>query len=337
MPDPSTFNPLDKRNLAESIAKALLRQEPSPLPPPRFDGAGIYLLYYKGDFAAYTSLRRINARSDIWPIYVGKAVPAGTRKGAKGLEVEPGCALYNRLAQHAVKIASATTTLALRDFTCRWLNVDEVFIRLGETLLISHYRPVWNVVVEGFGNKPEGIGRHQGKRPAWDILHPGRTAAEKLRVTRSVEDILARIARHFKDYPPHTQGIEVVEDSTADGWIFLSDFDAREMASSTTAAFDRDERFVCRSSAAVRSTRTTAVEESLTDLFAFKHRLGEQLSAVPHVVEDEPVVCAWYPTAGQVVLWNLSEQAKRPTLLYGTRQRTVPLRHLQATSVDMNG
>jgi hypothetical protein len=208
MPDRATFNPLDKRNLAESIAKALLRQEPSELPPARFDGAGVYLIYYQGHFAPYAPLAKINAKSRVWPIYVGKAVPKGARKGSKGLEIEPGCALHDRLKQHAQKIASATKTLDLKDFTCRWLNVDEVFIRLGETLLISHYRPVWNVVVEGFGNKPEGMGRHEGKRPAWDILHPGRAAAEMLRVARSPEDIVARIARHFHEYPPHTKGIE---------------------------------------------------------------------------------------------------------------------------------
>jgi hypothetical protein len=207
MADNSTFNPLDKKNLAESVATALLRQEPSELPPTRFHGAGIYLIYYRGHFAPYAPLTAINAHAYVWPIYVGKAVPKGTRKGSKGLDIEPGCAVYERLKQHTQKIASATTTLNLKEFACRWLNVDEVFIRLGETLLISHYRPVWNVVVEGFGNKTEGVGRHEGKRPAWDILHPGREAAQPLKITRSPEDILAQIARHFDRYAPHTRGI----------------------------------------------------------------------------------------------------------------------------------
>jgi hypothetical protein len=129
---------------------------------------------------------------------------------------------------------------------------------------------------------------------------------------------------------------EVVESPPADGWIFLSDFDVREMAASAAPA-DRDERLVCRSSAAVHPPGATVVEESLPDLFAFKHRLGKQLSAVPHVVEDEPVVCSWYPTAGQVVLWNLSEQSKTLTLLYQTRPRPVLLGPLQAAAVELNG
>jgi len=28
---------------------------------------------------------------------------------------------------------------------------------------------------------------------------------------------------------------------------------------------------------------------------------------VPYVTDDKPVVCAWYPTARKVFLWNLAE------------------------------
>ncbi len=28
---------------------------------------------------------------------------------------------------------------------------------------------------------------------------------------------------------------------------------------------------------------------------------------VPYVTDDKHVVCAWYPTAGRVFLWNLAE------------------------------
>jgi hypothetical protein len=51
---------------------------------------------------------------------------------------------------------------------------------LAESLLIERYRPLWNVVVDGFGNHDPGSGRHQGKRPNWDTLHPGRAWASRL-------------------------------------------------------------------------------------------------------------------------------------------------------------
>jgi hypothetical protein len=89
------FNPLDKRNLGESVADALLRMEVQPLPPEPFVGAGVYALYYTGAFSAYRQLSEVNKDGRYrCPIYVGKAVPAGARKGGLGLEVEHGRAFY---------------------------------------------------------------------------------------------------------------------------------------------------------------------------------------------------------------------------------------------------
>ncbi len=55
-----------------------------------------------------------------------------------------------------------------------YLVVDDVWILLGESLIILHFRPVWNVVVEGFGSHNPGIGRFAGKCPSWGIFHPDR-------------------------------------------------------------------------------------------------------------------------------------------------------------------
>ena len=50
------FNPLDKRHLGESVAEALLQTVPVALPPDPFIGAGVYALYYVGQFPAYSQL-----------------------------------------------------------------------------------------------------------------------------------------------------------------------------------------------------------------------------------------------------------------------------------------
>ena len=42
----SPFNPLDKRNLAESVTDAMLARPVESLPPARFIGVGIYAIYY---------------------------------------------------------------------------------------------------------------------------------------------------------------------------------------------------------------------------------------------------------------------------------------------------
>ena len=47
---PAPFNPLDKRHLGESVASAMLKSPIHPLPPEKFKGAGIYAIYYTGDF-----------------------------------------------------------------------------------------------------------------------------------------------------------------------------------------------------------------------------------------------------------------------------------------------
>ncbi len=102
------YNPLDKLRLGESVAKALLTQRIDAVPPDPFPGAGIYALYYIGKFPAYAKVVEKNL-NDQWaaPIYVGKAVPPGARKGGYGLGEVPGEVLYRRLREHAESIQQA--------------------------------------------------------------------------------------------------------------------------------------------------------------------------------------------------------------------------------------
>lgn len=174
------FNPLDKKNLGASVAEALLTKEVHPLGQlPAFDGAGIYALYYTGDFKAYEQVSRLNANGQFMlPIYVGKAVPKGSRVGST-TGVPAGRVLYNRLKEHGDSIRAASN-INVDDFHCRFLVVDDIWIPLGESLIISRFTPVWNSLVDGFGNHAPGKGRLAGMRPRWDVLHPGRGWAERL-------------------------------------------------------------------------------------------------------------------------------------------------------------
>lgn len=194
------FNPLDKRNLGESVATALLTRPVVPLAQLEpFTGAGVYALYFTGAFSAYREIATRN-RNNAWalPIYVGKAVPAGSRKGGMGLGDNPGQALHKRLRQHLISI-EAVNNLDTRDFGCRYLTVDDIWIPLGESLLIARFSPIWNTLVDGFGNNDPGKGRHAGLRPRWDTLHPGRAWAARLQtreeasaaIQREIEEMLA--------------------------------------------------------------------------------------------------------------------------------------------------
>lgn len=186
------YNPLDKHHLGDSVVRALLACPVVALPPPEsFVGAGIYALYYRGDFPAYRHLAGQN-RAGRWllPLYVGKAVPPGARKGGYGLGESPGDVLHRRLREHATSLQQATN-LALADFACRYLVVDDIWIPLGESLLITMFTPLWNQRLDGFGNHDPGKGRYNQQRSAWDEVHPGRPWATQLRPhPRSQADLL---------------------------------------------------------------------------------------------------------------------------------------------------
>lgn len=172
------FNPLEKVNLAQSVGDALENENPCPLANlEKFEGSGIYALYYRGDFFAYKALASMNEEEFLVPIYVGKADSKGKRKGGFIEGGATGYTLYNRLKDHQKSIVQARN-LSIEDFFYRALVVDDLWISLGESLLISKYAPVWNKLVEGFGNHDPGRGRKDGKRPLWDMLHPGRSWAE---------------------------------------------------------------------------------------------------------------------------------------------------------------
>jgi len=55
------YSPLDKRNLGASVATELIGREPQLLPPAEpFVGAGVYAIYYSGEFPAYEPIATFN-------------------------------------------------------------------------------------------------------------------------------------------------------------------------------------------------------------------------------------------------------------------------------------
>ncbi len=140
----------------------------------------MYAVYYTGDFEPYKAIAEANRRDRFaQPLYVGKAVPPGRRKGGIVSGDTPNRALSTRLVQHAKSIEQAEN-LDLDDFRCRYLVVDDIWIPLGESLLIERFAPLWNKLIDGFGNHDPGSGRSKQARSPWDVLHPGRSWAKKL-------------------------------------------------------------------------------------------------------------------------------------------------------------
>lgn len=193
------YNPLDKANLGRSVADALLASQPLPLEQTaQLVGAGVYAIYYVGNFQPYAPIAEKN-RDDRFeqPIYVGKAVPKGARKGGLSFDAAKGRPLRDRLRVHAASIRGAAN-IEVGDFYFRSLVVDDIWIPLGENMMIEQFRPIWNLVIDGFGNKTPGVRRETQFRSAWDILHPGRKGFENLASSgRSQADVIQRLSGYF--------------------------------------------------------------------------------------------------------------------------------------------
>ncbi len=208
------YNPLDRVELGLSVERALLVRPLTDLGIfhlrrlPKFPGAGLYALYYAGSLECYKPIAPPRVETGEVPIYVGRAQPKGARQGALGLEsTTSDPVLFERLREHANSIRKVeqhagninSSDLAIDDFKCRYLVVDDIWVSLGEALLIGHYRPVWNVIVDGFGNHGPGRGRGQQARPLWDTLHPGRTwAFRQPESSRTPGDIRGLITEHLR-------------------------------------------------------------------------------------------------------------------------------------------
>src|SRR5260370_3144311 len=113
--------------------KVVLEQ---PVPPisnvPSFEGAGVYIINYAGNYEQYRSIAQKN-KGQKWkqPIYVGEAARKGGRKGGVLLEGPPGKVLLNRLKNHLDSIRN-TKNLKLHDFSCRYLEIKDFFLPLSD-------------------------------------------------------------------------------------------------------------------------------------------------------------------------------------------------------------
>ena len=181
------YDPLTYDNLMAGLAVHFEQLPRSPLTVSAaadVEGPGVYALFYSGGLPVYEAV----AGGDT-PIYVGKAVPPGSRKGTGADVGSP--ALRRRLREHAKSI-DAAQNLNVADFASKHMAVVPVWITLAERFLIEHYKPVWNLCLDGFGDHDPGSGRRNSQRSWWDTLHPGRSWADKL-AGRDVEEAQAKV------------------------------------------------------------------------------------------------------------------------------------------------
>ena len=174
------------------------------LPPKtRFEGTGVYAIYYIGKNSLYRSLVIRNRIDFSIPIYVGKAVPRGWRQARiESQSTKKSYELNSRLKEHSRSIQQ-TETLENDSFKCRFMileNAESNLIGTVEAALIRLYKPVWNTLIDGFGNHDPGKGRYNQAKSEWDTIHPGRSWADKcMGIASSPELIDEKLQRHFND------------------------------------------------------------------------------------------------------------------------------------------
>ena len=189
-------------------------------------------------------------------------------------------------------------------------------------------------------------------RTHWDTLAPAmreqapthrRVMGHKLR--GPLKHFWGRHSRYVGDDNPYSlflaMGIpfEVVDSASIDcdgGWVFLADSDARGVAAGEIKVQGQAE-LVYRPELQVRLDRGHAVAESPAELARLKQAILKQTSGYPYVEEDTPVVCAWYPTAQRVLLWNLAETPQAVSLnltKIGRDRRSVTIRALGTALID---
>jgi hypothetical protein len=211
------YNPLDYENLTKNCVEELMRRGPYSLKfDEPFEGAGVYALFYVGSLPEYEPIKSTDAT---WPIYVGKAVPPGARKGGKKKGgQQTSRALVHRLREHRDSIEAARN-LSPDDFLCRFLVVTPLWITMAERFLIENFQPVWNVCIEGFGNHDPGKKRMDTAKSLWDIFHPGRDWAKDLPPTRTAADTKVLLREYLKTHHPGAK----LPPLTADADLYMED------------------------------------------------------------------------------------------------------------------
>jgi Eco29kI restriction endonuclease len=116
------YNPLDyanltRNNLTRNIVQELMTRGPFPLPRPHgiFPARACTRSSTTVPSGPYEPVR--SPESD-FPMYVGKAVPAGASIGSVRASTQAGRPLFARPAQHAQSI-TWSRNLELNDFRCR--------------------------------------------------------------------------------------------------------------------------------------------------------------------------------------------------------------------------
>lgn len=127
---------------------------------------------------------------------------------------------------------------------------------------------------------------------------------------------------------------EVIEnpEQGQDGWIFMTDEDYDHLDKQV------DKRnIIVREGVARENDPVVSIPENMAALWKWKKGLEPRLreEKIPYIIEEQPSVCAWYPGAKRVLVWNLSAVPVSLTVQYGERQMSRDFGPLESAVVEL--
>jgi hypothetical protein len=167
----------------------------------RFHGVGVYGIYCQAKSGIYHPFSRLNQANYQYPIDIGKAVPKGWRQARQNIASSTKqYELHHRLREHYRSITMAQN-LDVSDYFFRFILLEgqeRDLISTIEAALIRQYTPLWNTVIDGFGNHDPGRGRYAQAKSDWDVCHPGRVWADRCQgIPHSQNDLHRKISDFF--------------------------------------------------------------------------------------------------------------------------------------------
>ncbi len=128
---------------------------------------------------------------------------------------------------------------------------------------------------------------------------------------------------------------EVVDDLTEEGWLFLSNEDAKAVVAGRVSP--KNKNIVVRNEAKVTGDHFIPIDETMESVFTFKKRIIPSLKNIPYVEGETPVIFSWYPTAGKGLLWNVNEEKQSFTIVRnGKTVQTIVVAGLDVELILLN-
>jgi len=126
---------------------------------------------------------------------------------------------------------------------------------------------------------------------------------------------------------------EVTDTLDSNGWTYMSEYDAKAVYAGKLKGGRSNLIHNVRD--LKNEKKLMYLPETLEDIFRFKREILPDLENVPYVLEDLPVVCAWYPEINSVLMWNLSEESKDLTVKFKNQKYRIKAEGLNAELLQL--